>query len=96
MTPLHRCVCKGNLEAVQLLLNTGKVYVDAQDREGNSSLHMAAEEEQVEMYKLLLQAGKADFKLQNKAKQIALELVKSHQNFKCLKVFTEKWDSENK
>ena len=65
MTPLHRCASKGNMEAVQLLLNTGKVNLDAQDREGNSALHMAAEEEHAEMYKLLLQKG-ADFKLQNK------------------------------
>lgn len=65
MTPFHRSISKGDLEAVNLLLATGKVEIDAQDKEGNSALHMAAEDEHLEMYKLLIQKG-ADYKLQNK------------------------------
>jgi ankyrin repeat protein len=71
MTPFHRSVSKGDLDVVTLLLNTGKVEIDAQDKEGNSALHMAAEDEHIEMYKLLLDKG-ADFKLQNKVHQLKI------------------------
>lgn len=69
MTPFHRSIGKGDIDLVTFLLNTGKIEIDSQDKQGNSALHMAAEDEHLELYKLLVKRG-ADYKLQNKVKVI--------------------------
>lgn len=55
--PLHRAAEQGDIEVVQVLLDTQKVNINAQDCRGNTPLHCAARTNQSHVVKLLLQQG---------------------------------------
>jgi len=71
-TPLHRAASKGNMKIVQLLTEK-KCQLDYADIEGNTSLHLACEEERTEVAELLVQLG-ASIKVQNKEEKTPLDL----------------------
>ena len=56
-TPFHFACQNGHLDVAQYLIEEAHVKKDAKDGEGNTSLHLAAKAENVEMVKLLLAHG---------------------------------------
>lgn len=56
-TALHRAVSKANITIIEQLLGQPKINVNAMDCEGNTPLHICAEETKVDIAKLLLKHG---------------------------------------
>ncbi|XP_017793165.1 PREDICTED: 26S proteasome non-ATPase regulatory subunit 10-like [Habropoda laboriosa] len=76
-TPLHRAASKGNIVIVKLLIGSGKLIIgspDSQDADGNSALHLACEEDRIDVAKLLVANG-ANISLTNKQKKTPLDLA---------------------
>lgn len=87
-TPLHRSVSKGNIPITKALLASKRAIIDVSDNRGNTPLHLAAEEERVQEFKLLVING-ADFNAENKEKKKPLDLVQARQLLKNLKEFCD-------
>lgn len=71
-TPLMMASFKGHAKVVTLLLSTPQIQVDLRDKNKGTALHDAARCDQLEVLKLLLQAG-ADEGLKNDEDQTPLD-----------------------
>lgn len=69
---LHRAVASRKPGAVQLLVDHDTSYIDDQTKEGDTALHLAAQEENEEIVKILIKAG-ASREIENKEKKLARE-----------------------
>ncbi|KAL4470787.1 hypothetical protein ABPG73_000047 [Tetrahymena malaccensis] len=64
-TPLHSAVIRGSLLCTQILVEKGgKKLIDVQDKDFNTALHLASENDQLQIVEYLIQ-NKANFSLKN-------------------------------
>jgi ankyrin repeat protein len=70
-----KAVDRGDVEVVKLLLNSGKVDVDAKDSQGSTALIRAAAQGSVSVVKLLLDTGKIKVEAKNDEGATALMLA---------------------
>lgn len=76
-TPLHRAASKGNLEIVKLLVSyKGNLKIDTKDNYGNTSLHLACEEDRQDEAVILVRNG-AKLDVPNKELRTPLDLCTS-------------------
>ena len=74
-TPLHRAAAQGLGEMVSLLLSAGAISA-AVDKEGCTALHLATVEQQLDVVKLLAEAGGEELLcIQNQEEQTAGEIA---------------------
>jgi ankyrin repeat protein len=66
-TPLILAVVHGRQNIAKLLVETGKVDINALDLFGRAALHYAARDRQADIVKLLLETGKADVNISEKS-----------------------------
>jgi len=93
-TATHRAASIGNIKLLKLLLQQTdpKVEIDAKDSQGNTPLHLACEDEQLDVAKLLLAHG-AKWDVENKAKRKAFDLLKSASTVNMLRSIAENRES---
>ncbi|KAL7069875.1 hypothetical protein ACQ4LE_010880 [Meloidogyne hapla] len=78
-TPLHRAASKGNKRTVNLLLGyKNKLQINLVNREGDTALHLACEDDQQEVAILLANCG-ANISKTNREGKTPLDLVKDAQ-----------------
>ncbi|KAH7698292.1 Ankyrin repeat, partial [Aphelenchoides avenae] len=74
--PLHRAAGQGHLDVVNFLAHQAGVRIDIPDREGNTPLHLACEDNQDSVAILLVQRG-ANPKRENKEEKTPLDLTQN-------------------
>lgn len=74
-TPLHRLASLGRVEILKMLLDWPglTLNLDAQNKEGNTPLHIAAEDDQNQVAMMLVEKG-ARVDVQNKEKKTVLDI----------------------
>jgi serine/threonine protein kinase len=76
-----------NVEAVDILVGSSRINVNAQDASsGFTALHYAVQHQNVNMIKVLMNSGRVNVKVENKWKQTAAQLATSKSLRKLLKV----------
>ncbi|XP_063611079.1 26S proteasome non-ATPase regulatory subunit 10-like [Penaeus indicus] len=73
-TALHRASSKGNVRVMVRLLQCNMCSVNIQDKEGNTPLHLACEEERLAAVRLLLEHN-ASTSMVNKAGKSPLQMT---------------------
>ncbi|KAH3748386.1 hypothetical protein DPMN_182831 [Dreissena polymorpha] len=71
-TALHLAVDEGNCDAAKLLIESGRVIVDAANFKGDTPLMRAAYYDYCEAARILISQGQADLNIRNKSGQTAL------------------------
>lgn len=71
-TPVHRAAVRGWLDALILL---GKESINVTDNQGNTALHLTAEESEIGAMEYLIEIG-ADKSIRNRDGKLAVDLVK--------------------
>lgn len=87
-TPLHRASSQGHLDIVRFLLSCKRIRIDLSNREGDTPLHLACEDENDSVAILLAQNG-ADLKRQNKNEKTPIDLVRQAELKRKLMAFIE-------
>jgi ankyrin repeat protein len=88
-TVLHFAVRSGNVALVRWLCNQN-LFVNPVNKQGNTPMHFAVQTNNVEMIRCLLIYG-SDFEIENKQKQTAEFLSKSHPDlYRCFQEFKTK------
>jgi ankyrin repeat protein len=76
-----------NVEAVEVLVGSSRINVNAQDAlSGFTALHYAVQHQNVSMIRVLMSSGRVKVKVENKWKQTAAQLATSKSLRKLLKV----------
>ncbi|RLV89328.1 putative 26S proteasome regulatory subunit p28 [Spathaspora sp. JA1] len=73
-TPLHRASAIGSIPIVKLLMDKGKVNVNAKDNDGWTSLHHALAEGHGDVAVLLVSLG-ADAKIENNQQELPIDIA---------------------
>jgi len=81
-TPLIYAAQIGNLQAVKMLIDSGKVDIDARDNEGNNALMAASENGHVEIVKMLINRD--------------IEIDARNSNNETVKRLTESFENQRK
>uniref|UniRef100_A0A914C0T5 26S proteasome non-ATPase regulatory subunit 10 n=1 Tax=Acrobeloides nanus TaxID=290746 RepID=A0A914C0T5_9BILA len=87
-SPLHRASSQGHLDIVRFLLSCKRIRIDLSNREGDTPLHLACEDENDSVAILLAQNG-ADLKRQNKNEKTPIDLVRQAELKRKLLAFIE-------
>ncbi|MCL1078118.1 hypothetical protein D5R81_09455 [Parashewanella spongiae] len=74
MYPVHIAVAGGQLLSAQFLLSQRSIDVNKKNKEGNTALHLAVQNRNIEMVKLILESNnKVDFNIKNKQQRTVLQ-----------------------
>jgi ankyrin repeat protein len=79
-TPLHTAVHKGLIDVVKLL--SPKVNINAQDKYGKTPLHTACEQLDLEIFTILVEDFKADYRMLTKSGQSIFDILKKRTSWK--------------
>lgn len=88
-TPLHLAVNKGNYDCLCCIIdyyggNNGKLNIDAQDKNGDTALHIASRAGNVEMVKALCDANATIMGILNHHRESIIDLAKTHEIYQIL------------
>lgn len=86
-TPLHSSASLGTTKAIEFLLFDCKYDPNPIDLDGNTPLHLAVVDNQIDSINLLLQFG-ADIFIKNKKRQTALHLAIQHKHTNIISVLS--------
>ena len=75
LCPIHCAAWYGNVMALRLLMNTGKVLIDYQDMYGNTALHYATLHGHDEFVKVCIEEFNANLLLVNNGEQSVLGII---------------------
>lgn len=98
-TPLHLAVSKGNYDCVCCIIDYfggpgGKLNIDAQDKHGDTALHIASRAGNVEILKALCDADATVVGILNHQRESILDLAKSHEIYQILMTAKQRTELE--
>ena len=91
---LHAAAFTGDVEAVKILYNVGKLDVNAKDNNWLTPLHRACRAKQDDVVSLLLELG-ADEKVRDKNWQTPAHVAAANNAVKCFKLLEPKMSNIN-
>lgn len=95
-TPLHLAVGKGNYECVCCIIDYfgSQLNIDAQDKHGDTALHIASRAGNIEILKALCDANATVVGILNHQRESILDLAKSHEIYQILMTAKQRSDLE--
>lgn len=99
-TPLHLAVNKGNYECVCCIIDyyggkNGKLNINAQNKDGDTALHIASRAGNIEIVKVLCDANATILGILNHHRESILDLAKEHEIYQILMTAHQRMELEN-